>query len=141
MIVLSKDLYTATATATGGRSGHVRSDDGILDAPLAAPKELGGPGGATNPEQLFAAGFAACFESALGVVARRMKTDITGSSVTATVTLGNVEGAYYGLRVALLADLPGLDPEVAAQLTEIAHKVCPYSNATRGNIEVTITVA
>jgi Ohr subfamily peroxiredoxin len=105
-----------------------------------APKELGGPGGGTNPEQLFAAGFAACFESALGVVARRLKTDITGSSVTAHVTLGSVEGGLYGLRVALVAELPDVDAETARQLVDRAHQVCPYSNATRGNIEVTVTI-
>jgi Ohr subfamily peroxiredoxin len=140
MIALTKDLYTATATATGGRSGRAVSTDGILDVSLMAPKELGGPGGGTNPEQLFAAGFAACFESALGVVARRLKTDITGSSVTAHVTLGSVEGGLYGLRVALVAELPDVDAETARQLVDRAHQVCPYSNATRGNIEVTVTI-
>jgi osmotically inducible protein OsmC len=140
MIALTKDLYTASATATGGRSGRAVSDDGILDVSLAAPPELGGAGGATNPEQLFAAGFAACFESALGVVARRMKAEITGSSVTARVTLGSVAGGVYGLRVAIVADLPGVDGETAQQLIERAHQVCPYSNATRGNIEVAITI-
>jgi osmotically inducible protein OsmC len=139
MIALTKDLYIATATATGGRSGRAVTDDGILDVSLTAPRELGGPGGGTNPEQLFAAGFAACFESALGVVARRLKADITGSSVTAAVTLGSVEGGLYGLRVALTADLPGIDEDTARQLLDRAHQVCPYSNATRGNIEVTIT--
>jgi Ohr subfamily peroxiredoxin len=101
---------------------------------------LGGPGDATNPEQLFAAGYAACFESALGVVARKMKVDITGSSVTAAVTLGTVEGAYYGLRVSLHTELPGVAPETAQQLVDIAHQVCPYSLATQGNIEVTRTL-
>ena len=140
MTPLLKDLYTATATATGGRSGRASTNDGILDVRLAAPVELGGPGGATNPEQLFAAGFAACFQSALGVVARRKKADITGSSVTAHVTLGNVEGGAYGLKVTLHSELPGVDAETAEKLVELAHQVCPYSNATRGNIEVTVTV-
>jgi Ohr subfamily peroxiredoxin len=141
MTPLIKDLYTASATATGGRAGRSTSDDGILDVALAAPVALGGPGGATNPEQLFAAGFAACFHSALGVVARRFKADITGSSVKADVTLGSIEGGAYGLKVALHAELPSVDPEVAQQLVNAAHQVCPYSNATRGNIEVTVTHA
>lgn len=140
MTPLTKDLYTATATATGGREGRTATDDGILDVTLAAPKELGGPGGATNPEQLFAAGFAACFHSALSIVARRKKVDITGSSVTAKVTLGSVPGGIYGLKAALRADLPGVDPETAQRLLEAAHQVCPYSNATRGNIEVDISL-
>lgn len=141
MTPLIKDLYTATATATGGRAGRTRSDDGILDVALAAPVALGGPGGATNPEQLFAAGFAACFQSALGVIARRLKADITGSTVTADVTLGSVEGGAYGLKVALHTELPGVDETTAQKLVEAAHQVCPYSNATRGNIEVTVSVA
>jgi osmotically inducible protein OsmC len=141
MTPLIKDLYTATATATGGRGGRSTSNDGILDVALAAPVALGGPGGATNPEQLFAAGYAACFQSALGVVARRFKADITGSAVTADVTLGSVEGGAYGLKVALHAELPGLEVDVAQQLVDAAHQVCPYSNATRGNIEVTVSLA
>jgi Ohr subfamily peroxiredoxin len=138
---LLKDLYTATATATGGRTGRTASSDGILDVALAAPVELGGPGGASNPEQLFAAGYAACFQSALGVVARRFKADITGSTVSADVTLGSVEGGAYGLKVALHAELPGIETDVAQQLVNAAHQVCPYSNATRGNIDVAVSVA
>jgi Ohr subfamily peroxiredoxin len=141
MTPLLKDLYTASATATGGRDGRSTSSDGILDVAIATPVELGGPGAATNPEQLFAAGYAACFQSALGVVARRKKVDITGSSVTANVTLGNIPGGAYGLKVNLHSALPGVDAELATQLVELAHQVCPYSNATRGNIEVTVSVA
>jgi lipoyl-dependent peroxiredoxin len=141
MTPLIKDLYTATATATGGRAGRAATDDGILDVALAAPVALGGPGGATNPEQLFAVGFAACFHSALGVVARRFKANIAGSSVKADVTLGSIEGGAYGLKVALHAELPGVDDEIAKQLVDAAHQVCPYSNATRGNIEVVVTHA
>ena len=141
MTALTKDLYTATATATGGRDGRAVTNDGKLDVALAAPKELGGSGEGTNPEQLFAAGFGACFHSALGVVARRAKADITGSAVTADVTLGSVPGGIYGLRVDLRVELPGVDAETAQRLVEGAHKVCPYSNATRGNIDVNITIA
>jgi osmotically inducible protein OsmC len=141
MTPITKDLYTANATATGGRDGRSASDDGILDVTLAAPKELGGPGGATNPEQLFAVGYAACFHSALQLVARRKKVDVTGSSVTASVTLGSVAGGTYGLKVALRAELPGVESETAQRLVELAHHVCPYSNATRGNIEVDVTLA
>src|SRR5438552_10328152 len=134
-------LYTARATATGnGRSGHTRSDDGVLDLELAIPKELGGAGGAaTNPEQLFAAGYAACFHSALLNVARIAKINLTGSAVTADVGIGkNEAGTGYGLTVGLTAELEGVDSDVAEQLVAKAHHVCPYSNATRGNIEVTL---
>jgi Ohr subfamily peroxiredoxin len=136
-----KVLYTAEALATGdGRSGKVISSDGILAAQLAVPAEMGGPGGATNPEQLFAAGYSACFHSALRLVARRAKADVTGSEVTARVGIGPDGSGGYGLAVELLVDLPGVEPELARTLVEQAHQVCPYSNATRGNIEVTLTV-
>src|SRR5260370_30179977 len=98
---LTKPLYTARATATGGRAGHAVSDDGILDVDLKPPKEMGGPGGATNPEQLFAAGYAACFQSALAVVGRRQGTDTGSSTVEAPVTIGTTPGAAYGLAVAI----------------------------------------
>jgi osmotically inducible protein OsmC len=135
---LTKSLYTARATATGGRAGHAVSDDGILDVNLQPPKEMGGPGGATNPEQLFAAGYAACFQSALGVVGRRKGVDTSDSLVEADVSIGTVEGGGYGLAVKLRVTIPGVDPEQAQSLTEAAHQVCPYSNATRGNIDVTL---
>ncbi|BDI29121.1 hypothetical protein CCAX7_11720 [Capsulimonas corticalis] len=136
-------LYTATATATGGREGHAQSSDGNLDVALALPKELGGPGGAgTNPEQLFAAGYAACFESAMRHVARGKKIPITSASVTAQVGIGPSEtGPGFGLAVHLTISLPDLEPEVAQNLIEEAHQVCPYSNATRNNILVELTLA
>jgi osmotically inducible protein OsmC len=137
---LSKALYTAEATAVGGRSGHVRSSDGIIDVDLAPPISMGGPGGATNPEQLFAAGYAACFQSALGVVARRQKVDTSDSQVTAQVSIGAIPGGAYGLAVTLRVHIPGVEPDVAERLVEGAHQICPYSNATRGNIEVTLSV-
>jgi len=136
---LTKPLYTARATATGGRAGHAASDDGILDVDLRPPKEMGGPGGATNPEQLFAAGYAACFQSALGVVGRRQGTDTGNSVVEADVTIGTIPGGGYGLAVALRVSIPGVEPQKVRELAEAAHQVCPYSNATRGNIDVTIT--
>jgi osmotically inducible protein OsmC len=135
---LTKALYTARATATGGREGHAATDDGLLSVDLQPPKEMGGPGGATNPEQLFAAGYAACFQSALGVVGRRAGVDTSQSTVEADVTIGPIPGGGYGLAVALKVTIPGADPARARELTEAAHQVCPYSNATRGNIEVTL---
>jgi lipoyl-dependent peroxiredoxin len=135
---LIKPLYTARATATGGRSGHVVSADGILDVNVRPPQEMGGPGGATNPEQLFAAGYAACFQSALSAVGRRQGVDTSDSLVEADVTIGTVGGGRYGLAVALRVTIPGVDPETVRSLTEAAHQVCPYSNATRGNIDVTL---
>jgi osmotically inducible protein OsmC len=135
-------LYTAQALATGeGRGGHVASDDGILDLDLAFPKELGGGGGATNPEQLFAAGYSACFHSALLGVAKKAGVSIAGSSVTARVGIGPNAQEGFGIAVALTVALPGVDRDTALKLTESAHQVCPYSNATRGNIDVTLHVA
>jgi lipoyl-dependent peroxiredoxin len=135
-------LYTAEAVATGaGRAGEVRSSDGVIDEQLAIPKELGGPGGdATNPEQLFAAGYAACFNSALALVARQAKVELDTSTVTARVGIGP-QGGGFGLAVTLVVDLPGVDRTVAEDLTAKAHMVCPYSNATRGNVEVELQVA
>jgi lipoyl-dependent peroxiredoxin len=138
---LIKPLYTARATATGGRSGHAVSDDGVLDLDLKPPAEMGGPGGATNPEQLFAAGYAACFQSALAVVGRRQGVDTGGSRVEADVTIGTIPGGGYGLAVALRVAIPGADAESTRALAEAAHQVCPYSNATRGNIDVTVSAA
>lgn len=136
-------LYTASATATGdGRSGHTRSSDGVLDLDLAVPKELGGPGGQlTNPEQLFAAGYAACFHSALKTVARKEKITLADTAVTADVGIGPLGNGGFGLTVALEAEIPGVDEDTARKLLEAAHQVCPYSNATRGNIDVTVTLA
>ncbi|MBJ6760177.1 Ohr subfamily peroxiredoxin [Corallococcus sp. H22C18031201] len=136
-------LYTATATTHGGRDGHVRSSDGVLDLPLAMPKELGGKGGAvTNPEQLFAAGYSACFESALRLVAgkagKRLGAD---AGITASATLGKTPDGGFGLAVELKGILPGIPLEEATQLMHAAHAVCPYSRATAGNIEVKLSVA
>jgi Ohr subfamily peroxiredoxin len=134
-------IYTAVATARGGREGEVVSEDGVLDLLLAHPKELGGPGGdTTNPEQLFAAGYSACFHSALKRVAGKAKLDVTGSSITARVGLG-VDGHVFGLAVTLIGVIPTLDEDAAFALMEQAHQVCPYSRATRGNIEVHLQVA
>lgn len=132
-------LYTATATARGGRIGEVVTDDGVLDLHLAYPKELGGPGDddKTNPEQLFAAGYAACFLNALKRVAKSQQLDVTGAEMTARVGLG-MSGPGFGLTVTLVGSLPGLSPEQGHGLMEAAHQVCPYSNATRGNIDVVL---
>lgn len=134
--------YTATAHATGdGRNGHARSEDGILDIDMRIPREMGGPGGAPNPEMLFAAGYAACFHSALKVVGRQEKANVDGSEVTASVGIGALEGGGFGLTVDLSVSLPGVDRPTAEKLVAKAHEVCPYSNATRGNIPVSLTVA
>jgi Ohr subfamily peroxiredoxin len=133
-------LYEAVAHATGdGRNGHARTDDGILDVDVRIPTELGGPGGATNPEQLFAAGYAACFHSAIKFAAAREKLDVTDSEVSVTVFLGVVDTGF-GLAVELDVHIPNLDKDAARALTERAHEVCPYSNATRGNVEVKLAV-
>jgi len=137
---LEKRLYTAEASATGGRDGHARSTDGFIDLDLRPPTQMGGPGGGTNPEQLFAAGYAACFQGALGVVARREKVDTTGSVVIGKVTIGPIPGGGFGIAVALEVSIPGLDKAQAEELVEKAHQVCPYSNATRGNIDVDLSV-
>ncbi|MFF4901542.1 organic hydroperoxide resistance protein [Streptomyces sp. NPDC001068] len=130
-------LYTAVATAENGRDGRVATDDGRLDVVVNPPKEMGGSGSGTNPEQLFAAGYAACFQGALGVVARQAGADVSGSTVTARVGLGkNDEG--FGLVVEISAVIPGVDRAVARDLVAKAHEVCPYSRATRGNIGVTL---
>ncbi|GAC1375100.1 MAG: organic hydroperoxide resistance protein [Acidimicrobiales bacterium] len=134
-------LYTAEATAWGGREGRVASSDGVVDVQLAIPKEMGGPGGdKTNPEQLFAAGYAACFHSALKLIAARDKIDVSESAITAKVGFGNNGQGGFALEVALEAELPGLDAEEARALVAKAHEVCPYSNATRNNIEVAVAV-
>ncbi|MBV7668551.1 organic hydroperoxide resistance protein [Streptomyces halstedii] len=132
--------YTAVATAENGRDGRVSTDDGRLDVVVNPPKEMGGSGAGTNPEQLFAAGYSACFQGALGVVARKEKADISGSTVTAAVSIGKTEAGGFGLQVAISASIPNLDAETARSLVEKAHQVCPYSNATRGNITVDLSV-
>ena len=134
-------LYTATAHATGdGRNGHARSDDGFIDLDLRIPTEMGGPGGATNPEELFAAGYAACFHSALKLVAGQRKLDVTGTEVSASIGIGPNDTGGFGLTAALVVYAPALDHDTAVALTEVAHEVCPYSNATRDNIDVELSV-
>ncbi|WEJ74083.1 organic hydroperoxide resistance protein [Pseudomonas sp. PSE14] len=137
-----KALYTATATATGGRDGRAISSDGILDVKLSTPRELGGQGGeATNPEQLFAAGYSACFIGAIKFVASQSKKQIPAdASITGKVGIGQIPGGF-GLEVELNINLPGLDLAEAEDLVAKAHQVCPYSNATRGNIDVRLNVS
>ncbi|MDQ0601316.1 osmotically inducible protein OsmC [Streptomyces canus] len=133
-------LYTAVATATHGRDGRAVSNDGQIDLQLAPPAALGGNGQGTNPEQLFAAGYAACFGSALGLVGRQAKVDVSDAAVTAEVSIGK-EGEGFGLAVVLRVELPDtLDQATGRKLVEAAHQVCPYSNATRGNIEVELVI-
>jgi Ohr subfamily peroxiredoxin len=134
----SKIVYTARASATGGRQGRSTSDDGLVDVALATPKEMGGPGGATNPEQLFAAGYAACFQGAMGLAAKKAGVDTSKSTVTAEVGIGP-EGDSYGLAVDLKVAIPGIDLAKAQELADAAHQLCPYSKATRGNVPVTVT--
>ena len=133
-------IYTAEALSTGaGRDGHVRTTDGRVDLDLAVPTEMGGSGQGTNPEQLFAAGFAGCFHSALQAVARQAKKKLGDSSVGARVSIGKA-GEGFGLAVTLEVVIPDLPQDEAQQLADAAHQVCPYSNATRGNIRVDVQV-
>ncbi len=134
-------LYTAHATATGGRNGQVKSSDGVLDLQTRTPKEMGGPGGTyTNPEQLFAAGYAACFDSALSLIIRTEKVKAGMTTITAEVSIGKNDAGGFGLAVTLNANVPGVDQATAEALVGKAHQVCPYSNATRNNVEVTLAV-
>jgi len=134
-------LYTAEAVALGeGRNGEIRSSDGVLDELVAIPKEMGGPGGGTNPEQLFAAGYAACFNSALRMAARLAKIEIGVTEVNAKVGIGRIDDVPgMHLTVELVARVDGVEQAVADKLVHEAHQLCPYSNATRGNIEVAVT--
>jgi osmotically inducible protein OsmC len=138
---MAKVLYTAEATVTGGRAnGHGRTSDGVLDVQLRPPKEMGGEETGTNPEQLFAVGYAACFESALGAVGRRERVEVGDVSIDSRVSLLPTEDRGFKLAVELDVTLPQVqDPEQAARIVSAAHQVCPYSNATRGNIEVKLT--
>ncbi|MFD2521766.1 organic hydroperoxide resistance protein [Emticicia soli] len=137
-----KALYTASATATGGRNGHVKSDNGILDLQVRMPKALGGAtDDYTNPEQLFAAGYSACFDSALNRVIKTLKVETGETTVNAKVSIGQLENGGFGLAVELAVNVPGVSQEQAQKLVEEAHKICPYSNATRGNIDVQLTVS
>ncbi len=134
-------LYTAQATATGGRNGQVKSSDGVLNLEVRVPKEMGGSGGAyTNPEQLFAAGYAACFDSALSLIIRTEKVKTGTTTVTAEVSIGKNDAGGFGLAVTLNVNIPGVDQATAEALVAKAHQVCPYSNATRNNVEVTLEV-
>ncbi|GAA4301135.1 organic hydroperoxide resistance protein [Nibribacter koreensis] len=136
-----KRLYTAEVTATGGRSGQVKSSDGIIDMPIRIPEGLGGKGGATNPEQLFAAGYAACFQSALQLMASKQHIRLDEkSTVTAHVGLDQFDDGRYGLAVQLDVKVDGVDKEKAQELVELAHEVCPYSVGTKGNIDVQLNV-
>jgi osmotically inducible protein OsmC len=135
-----KSMYTAAATATGGRNGQIKSDNGVLDLEVRAPKAMGGANDDyTNPEQLFAAGYAACFDSALNHITRLEKVQTGVTSVTAKVSIGSLEGGAFGLAVELAVNIPDVSIEEAQRLTERAHQVCPYSNATRNNIVVALT--
>ena len=136
-----KVLYTAEATVQGGRSGQARSSDGNLQVHLSVPKEMGGEGGqGTNPEQLFAAGYAACFQSALEQVARRQQVEAGPTTITSKVGIGPTGRGGYGLEVEMHIFIPNVDKTTAEKLVALAHEVCPYSNATRGNIPVTLIV-
>ncbi|MBP6775944.1 MAG: organic hydroperoxide resistance protein [Piscinibacter sp.] len=140
-MALDKVLYTARATSTGGRTGTSQTDDGSLKLTLSTPKELGGAGGpGNNPEQLFAAGYSACFIGAMKAVAARQKIALPSEvSITAEVGIGPIP-AGFGLQVAMQVSVPGMDKAAAEALVAAAHQVCPYSNATRGNIDVSFTV-
>ena len=138
---MAQVIYTAEAHVTGGRlAGHGRTTDGALEVDLRIPTEMGGEGGGTNPEQLFAVGYASCFESALSVVARREKRDADDAQIESKVNLIPTEERGFGLAVELDVTLPSVqDAEEAKRIVAAAHKVCPYSNATRGNVDVTLT--
>ncbi|WP_448137485.1 organic hydroperoxide resistance protein [Sphingobacterium siyangense] len=137
-----KTLYNIGATAKGGRNGQVRSENGVLDLAVRMPKGLGGANDDyANPEMLFAAGYAACFDSALNLVIRSEKVKTGETSVTAHVSIGQLDNGGFGLAAELHANIPGVSLELAQQLIEKAHQVCPYSNATRGNIDVKLTVS
>jgi len=140
-MTLSKVLYTATATATGGRQGSAQSNDGKLKIELSTPKELGGAGGdGTNPEQLFAAGYSACFIGAMKAVAAKQQVTVPADvSITSDVSIGPIPNGF-GIQVAMRISLPGMDRAAAQALIDAAHQVCPYSNATRGNIDVSLTL-
>ncbi len=138
---LDKVIYTARATTTGGREGSSRSDDGLLDVKLSPPKAMGGAGTATNPEQLFAAGYSACFMGAMKHVASLKKIAVPAeATISAEVDIGPIPQGF-GIAVRMTISLPGMDRAVAQDLVDTAHQVCPYSNATRGNIPVTLTIA
>jgi osmotically inducible protein OsmC len=140
-VAVAKTVYTARATVTGGRAeGHGVTTDGALDVELRTPTEMGGEGGGTNPEQLFAVGYAACFEGALGVVGRRERAEVGDVSIDSRVRLITTEERGFNVAVELAVTLPQVaDPEQAVRIVAAAHQVCPYSNATRGNVDVHLT--
>jgi len=136
-----KAIYTAEASVTGGRAeGHGKTSDGALEVDLRLPAEMGGEGGGTNPEQLFAVGYAACFEGAIGAVARRQKVETDDVEIDSKVSLHPGDDRTFNISVALDVTLPSIEGDAAVELVREAHKVCPYSNATRGNIEVALDV-
>jgi Ohr subfamily peroxiredoxin len=136
-----KTLYTAEATATGGRNGHVKSSNEVLDLQVRMPKALGGANDEyANPEMLFAAGYAACFDSALNLVIKQGTTSVGETSVNAKISIGQLENGGFGLAGELFVNVPGVSQEQAQELVDKAHQVCPYSNATRGNIEIKLVV-
>ena len=138
---VEKVVYKANATSTGGRDGSTKSSDGLLDVKLSVPKDMGGAGGGVNPEQLFAAGYSACFIGAMKFVAGQQKVALPAdTSINATVGIGQIP-AGFGIEVQLVVSVPGVDRAVAQAIVDKAHQVCPYSNATRGNIDVTISLA
>ena len=143
-MAIDKALYTAHATSTGGRTGTTESSDGKIKLQLATPKELGGDNGpGTNPEQLFASGYSACFIGAMKAVARNQKIALPAEvSITADVSIGPMSGkpGAFGIAVSMAVSVPGMDKAAVEALVKTAHEVCPYSNATRGNIDVTLTV-
>jgi Ohr subfamily peroxiredoxin len=141
-MALEKVLYTAHATSTGGREGTSKSSDGVLDLRLTTPKELGGNGAVgTNPEQLFAAGYSACFIGAMKVAAGKHKVTLPAdTSIAASVGIGPIPQGF-GIQVAMTITVPGVERSVAQQIVDTAHQICPYSNATRGNVDVTLTIA
>jgi osmotically inducible protein OsmC len=138
---IMKVMYTAEAEATGGRNGHVKSSNNVLNLEVRSPKALGGANDDyTNPEMLFAAGYAACFDNALNLVITKSKINTGETSVNAKISIGQIESGRFGLAAELVVNIPDVTIEVAQDLTEQAHQVCPYSNATRGNIEVKLSV-
>ncbi|QNH61138.1 organic hydroperoxide resistance protein [Hymenobacter sediminicola] len=134
-------IFTAQAKAKGGRDGQITSKDEVLNLPLSTPREMGGPGkpNSTNPEQLFAAAYASCFEGALGVAARQAQVKLNGVTVEALIGFGQAEDGGYGISADLHINIPGFEQQKAEELVQAAHGICPYSRATRGNIEVNLT--
>ncbi|SMH27759.1 organic hydroperoxide resistance protein [Mesorhizobium australicum] len=138
--MLTKTIYTAYAESTGGRTGRSRTNDGLLDLKLDKPVEMGGEHAGTNPEQLFACGYSACFGGTIDAIAKAQKIELSDIVVAAEVDFGPRQGGGFGVGVRLKVQLPGIDRETVEKLVEMAHRNCPYSNATRGNIDVEIEI-